>query len=375
MADDALSCFQSLLDTVPTWLAELQEILKGAAEKQEEILFANKPSDAGVTAKCTPSKTSSLKSRRSTDAVEDNTAVTSNPIRPALRHLTQSDALRLSQRKRKTASIISGESGPSRFRTKYAAVVYYDGDTQKRFETLVRAIGSSRNAIRKGKMSAKVDGLSRSSSTCSESSKSDEEDLSTPLGKTGYRPSRPSGFPAFSRITNDTQAFDQVDGRLEKAQASCERAAHQVLREGDCTPEVSQARDHFTEALRMAKEEIPALERKAKKSAERRRRSEERRRVEEEVEEQKRANDLAVKRIVEASSGNKTAPAPTLAPEPAVISARFANDEVQLEVDDLEVDSDSEGSDGEEFNITSLPSFGKFSAMRNARLGSPVVRL
>lgn len=51
---------------------------------------------------------------------------------------------------------------------------------QKQFEQLVRAIGGSRNALRKGKMSAKVDMLSRSGSASS-SEASSGEDQSTVL--------------------------------------------------------------------------------------------------------------------------------------------------------------------------------------------------
>jgi hypothetical protein len=370
MADDALSCFKSLLDTVPTWLEELQEILKGAAEKQEEILFANKPSDSGIH---TPSKTPSLQSRISATG-SDHAQQIVVPIRPALQHLTNSDALRLSQRKRKTASIMSGESGPSRFRTKYAAVVYYDGDTQNRFEKLVRAVGLSRNAIRKGKMSAKVDSLSlypRSSFSSEDDDDSSGEEYHTPITtKMGFRTTanRATGYSAFVAHTADIEAFDRIDGRLEKGQALCERAAHQILRDGDCTQEVTQAREHFTEALRQAKDEIPVLEQKAQKAAERRQKIEEKRRIEEEKAAQKAAADAAVKRIADASNSNDIAPAPS----PAVLVALSGETgEGRVEADHIEVDSNTDDSDGEEFDLTTLPRFGgKFGAMRSARLAA-----
>lgn len=44
MADEALKCFESLLETVPGWIADLEGILKTAAERQEEILFASQVS-------------------------------------------------------------------------------------------------------------------------------------------------------------------------------------------------------------------------------------------------------------------------------------------------------------------------------------------
>ncbi|KAK4494591.1 hypothetical protein PRZ48_013947 [Zasmidium cellare] len=350
MADDALACFTSLLENVPGWIADLESILKSAAERQEEIVFANRPEDEEEavvvsSVKKAKSKSSSLKSRRSVDDREEGKEEAQNDgllARPQLKHLTNSDALRLSQRKRKTASVCSGnESGPSKFRARAAAVVYYDGETQKQFEKLVRTVGSTRNAIRKGKMSAKVDSLSRSGSSGSEASCSSGDDSA----KSNYRP--PRGFGR----NDGTEVFDRVDGRLEKAQNLCERAAHQVLRDGDCTLEVTNAKEHFGEALKMAEAEIPVLQKKADKAAERRRRSEERRRAEEEAEEEKRRSQLS--ETIRNAVSNVTYPG-----------------EGKLEVDHLEVDDDDD-DDEAEFDIGNIQFAGlggKLGQMRSSRL-------
>ncbi|KAF2162533.1 hypothetical protein M409DRAFT_69107 [Zasmidium cellare ATCC 36951] len=324
MADEALACFTCLLENVPGWIADLESILKSAAERQEEILFANRPEEDVVvpSVKKAKSKSSSLKSRRS---VESQEKVQENGLlaRPQMKHLTNSDALRLSQRKRKTASVCSGnESGPSKLRARAAAVVYYDGETQKQFEKLVRTVGSTRNSIRKGKMSAKVDCLSRSGSSGSEASGSSGDDMA----KDDYRP--PRGFGR----DDGTEVFDRVDSRLEKGQNLCERAAHQVLRDGDCTLEVTNAKEHFSEALKMAEAEIPILQKKADKAAERRRRSEERRRAEEEEAEEKRRSQLS--ETIRNAVSNVTYPG-----------------EGKLEVDHLEVDDDDEDDEDAEFDI------------------------
>lgn len=358
MAAEALASFTCLLENVPGWIADLESILKSAADRQEEILFANQPEEpVAVVAenmKRPKSKSSSLKSRRSADDRYDSKLeVKAGGLlpRPPLKHLTNSDALRLSQRKRKTASVCSGDqSGPSKFRTKAAAVVYYDGETQKQFEKLVRTVGSTRNAIRKGKMSAKVDSLSRSGSSSSEasSSSSGDENIDSLTGKSEYKP--PRLLRGLGR-DDDTQVFDRVDGRLEKAQALCERAAHQVLRDGDCTLEVTNAKENFAEALKMAEAEIPILQKKADKAAERRRRSEERSRAEAEA---------AEKRMSELSATIKN----------AVTNASFPT-EGKLEVDHLEVDDGSDDDEDGEFDISGLDFGqlgGKFGQMRSSRV-------
>lgn len=352
MADEALNCFTSLLENVPGWIADLESILQSAKDTQQEILYATRAVTEGNVPSRNDSKSPSLKSTSSKDR--------NGRLRPALKHLTNSDALRLSQRKRKTASVASGDgSGPCKFRARAEVVVYYDGDTQKRFEHLVRAISSSRNAIRKGKMSAKVDALSRSGSSSSDSSflsGGEDMDCNRIASDFKYKSSR-SRLPAFGR-NDGTEAFDKVDGRLEKAQSLCERAAHQILRDGDCTMELKQAKEHFSEALQMATEELPALRKKAEKAAERRRRSEERHRLDEEAE-------AALRKLTPDAALNKKVH--ELAADISVPS------DGDLEVDVLEVDDES-SSDGEDFNVSSFQfqkAGGRFAPqMRTSRLAA-----
>lgn len=343
MADDALRCIEALLETLPAWMEELQTISNTASATQEEILFANQPASEASQA---PSKTSSLKSKRSTGAGEGD-----GQLRPQLKHVTNSDALRLSQRKRKTASVCSG-SGPIRSRTKVAIAVYYDGETQKRFEKLVKAIGSSRNAIRKGKMSAKVDMLSRTSSSSSEASNSsgsedgDFSNISLGCKSKNTRPRLPA-----SGLNDGSKVFDTVDGRLEKAQSLCEKAAHQILRDGNCILEINSVNEHFTEALRLAEAGVPGLRNKAQRAAARRRRSEERHRLEEEEAEQERHG-----------------PSPIPTPEVKTAAAHITfPSEGKLEVDELEVDDGSDDDNEGDFDISNMR-FGKFAQIRSTRL-------
>lgn len=360
MAEEALSCFQALLQSVPGWIADLENILDNATERQNDLLFANQPaagSERTLVRKA--SKSSSLKSKHSKDegevvAIEEETREgTPAPtlLRPQLPHMTNSDALRLSQRKRKTASALSGDqSGPCKYRSRSMVVVYYDGDAQKQFEALVRAVGTSRNYVRKAKMSLRVDSLVWGVSTESESSSSDGEETIKGLGTFTYRTTR-SRRPDSSMFGKDgSEAFEQIDKLLETTQALCERAAHQILRDGDCGAEVNNAKAQLADVRRVTEKETPALEKKAAKSAERRRRSEEQRRKEKE----EQSKTLATR------SDNEKIDMLGLVPHDG-----------PLEVDTAEADDDDDSSEGElNLGAMKLPAHLNRYTVRSSQLGA-----
>ncbi|KAK5132408.1 hypothetical protein LTR08_009091 [Meristemomyces frigidus] len=346
MADAALDSFMALLESVPKWIADLEAILKATNTRQHESVLENQPASPPALAN-KPSKSSSLRSRCSAVLkVQTETAATPGTsqatlLRPQLPHKASSDAPRLSQRKRKTASACSGDrSGPSKFRSRSMVVTYYDGDVQKRFERVVRAIGSCRNAVRKGKMGAKFDSLSRSGSNSSEaSSSSGGKDVIVDFGKLGYRSIGPrqTECGVFGRHDN-TEVFDKVDNLLEKGQSLCERAAHRVLRDGDCALELTHANEHIAEVQSLAKAEVPVLQKRAEKAAERRRKSAETQRADADAEQKRYLDVLDTQEIV----------------------ASFVPTDGALEVDD--------GSDDEEpdFAVNTLQ-LGKYR-MRSSRI-------
>lgn len=262
MADEALASFQLLLKSIPSWISDLENILNTATQHQTDLVATEQPAR-----KSTASLTKSLESaRRQEDAVDDTSEPTLlHQQRP---HLTGSDFLRLSQRKRKTASVCSRvESQPSKYRSRNMVVVYYDSNAQKAFETLVRAIGTSRNSIRKSKLGMSLDSLGRSGS----SSSSGEEETIKGLGNFRYRTTNTLRRPVLPIGKGDDIAvFDRLDGVLEKAQGFCEHAAHQILRDGDCGIEITKAKDHFTQAVEIVNAELPDLVKKAEKSLARR---------------------------------------------------------------------------------------------------------
>ena len=332
MADEALKSLEDLLENVPAWITDLESILKTSAERQKEILFENQPAGTPVWLSRKPSKSSSLLSRRSIDNEQDESEDAAPNqahgedvlLRPQLPHMTQSDALRLSQRKRKTTSALSDQSGPPKFRSKGMVVVYYDGDTQKQFETLVRAIGGNRNALRKAKMSAKVDSLSRTGSGSSSEASSSEDQVTVLPSKLQYKTTRAIRVTS-NPVSNDgtTQAFDLLDELLEKAQALCEKAAHQVLRDGDCALEMRAAREHVVELQKVAEGELPSLQKRAEKSLERRKRERDRE-----------------KAGVAAQAEKESSTPPSVTEKAMNPFSSPASLEVDLEADDSEEDED-----------------------------------
>jgi hypothetical protein len=359
MPQDALNSFRSLLDQVPGWITLLEDILDNATKRQNDLLFVNQPADSDRTLVRKASGSSSPKSKRSRkeEQVEASAAndtlqpQTPTPIptllRPQLPHMTESDALRLSQRKRKTSSACSGGmSGPSKYRSRALVVVYYDGDVQERLTRIVQEFSSCRNGIRKSKMNAKVDMLSRSGSSSSGSDSSAGEETLKGIGSFAYRTTRlrPQDPGAMGKL-DGSEALDKVDGLLEKSQNLCEHAAHQVLRDGDCASELSQVKKLLEEAKTSAELELPGLERLAAEAEERQRRVEARQRLER----------------------SRQPPQPADSEKIELLSRQPSND--PLEVDEIEVDDEDDDSDAE-FEMAALkmsPNMIKYS-MRSTRV-------
>lgn len=236
------------------------------------------------------------------------------------------------QRKRKTESIASGESQAPKYRTRSMIIVYYDSAVQHAFEELVKLISASRNAMRKGKMAARMADMKKMAEM---ETASDEEETSasneTPStdannnrptiipGNNGLQadkddselpklqfvstrrmgPSRDS--PAAALLRNKANnghlsgpgrrmmlpgyrgspngrepgsfvsIFDELDTGLEWCQSMCEHAAHQFLRDGACDTEITGIKKRLWEVKEIAEREkakVQAEEQKEKEKKE-----------------------------------------------------------------------------------------------------------
>lgn len=222
------------------------------------------------------------------------------------------------QRKRKTDSVISGESQAPKYRTRSMIVVYYDSAVQNTFEELVKFISASRNAMRKGKMAARMANMKKMAELETDTDSEDEVSpvakdttnrnayavTSTPAIAVGQGlepdndekgvpklqfvstrkmgPSRDSPAAAALRnigygrtmgmgrrallpgyrgngglMTPDSfsSIFDELDSGLEWCQSMCEHAAHQFLRDGSCATEIAGIKKRLLEVKEIAERE------------------------------------------------------------------------------------------------------------------------
>ncbi|KAK5692995.1 hypothetical protein LTR97_010471 [Elasticomyces elasticus] len=336
MADDALRCLQAFLQSVPAWIADIESILAASQAQHETSLSKQQPAETALHEYASGLSAGSLPSTHQTqDRGEEErhklkrSESQASLLRPQLPHMTVSDALRLSQRKRKTSSVCSGDqSGPCKYRSRAMTVVYYDGNTQKRFEKLVGDIGSGRNAVKKATMGTGVARLSRERSNSSSDGSSGGEDGEDTLDlkKLQYKTTRQHE----AYIGPGSEAFDKIDKSLDLGQSLCERAAHQILRDGDCALELSNAKKHLADAKEAAEGALPHLEESAQQTLDRQRRHGERQRVKDNADEESKPISKPIEPVHDAS------------PVPSLVSSRpsDAKLEVDLEADDEESDDD-----------------------------------
>ena len=214
-------------------------------------------------------------------------------------------------RKRKTESLASGESLIPKYRTRSMIIVYYDSEVQTAFEELVKFVSGSRNAMRKGKMAAKMAEMRRAAEL--EVEGEDDADGNppgallapgsniyaahkkmvghefgstpsafgpgAPMPKLRYTSARPSYQPKDPRNPDDIGSsmnlgmlrgrrndesvpsiFDELDKGLEWCQSRCEHAAHQFLREGECSTEIESIKKRLLEVKVAGMEELERLD-------------------------------------------------------------------------------------------------------------------
>lgn len=225
-------------------------------------------------------------------------------------------------RKRKTESLASAESLAPKYRTRSMIIVYYDSAVQTAFEDLVKFVSGSRNAMRKGKMAAKMAEMRRAAELEVDADEDDDDDggldamlknnrsllaaqkhvsvnkqgQSTSPGdivaadsdggdelalpKLKYVSTRQMGplrdfakadisggalsvglLKGYRRAGMDTKPdiFDELDKGLEWCQGQCEHAAHQFLRDGDCSTEIANIKRKLEEVKISAEKEIDRI--------------------------------------------------------------------------------------------------------------------
>ena len=290
---DALTSFTNLSDNIPDWLIKLDQLAAQVAEQHSgfttlphftEVNFL-KNHDSTESLRPTNDDgnspphnhdrdrnvTSSSKNHRNPKNRDNDTAMVVNTSMPSGR-LDISDVqvdsaiiLRDVRRKRKPRSSFSGASGPRQYRTRSMIIVYYDSAIQEAFESLVRSIASARNNLRKGKTAVSFKAR-MASLGMDETLFAHPDDLALL-----YPKMRRSRFHRSNQHTPPAEhvpAFEEADQHLEAAQSLCEVAAHQFLRDGDCSDEIEGTKIQFKDCLGVAQREAEILRQQKSRESE-----------------------------------------------------------------------------------------------------------
>jgi hypothetical protein len=251
--------FSYLHDSLPQWFVDIDGIEEKIVAMLDEL--ASAPTAPALPKK---RKSESIESIRGLDTVMEETDLSgAGQVSPYL------------NRKRKSPSIVSEHTrNLPKYRSRAMIVVSYDGHLQQSFEKVVRAIGTGRNMLRKGKMVAKMDAMA---ALAGSEDDSDDDEAAAVMSKIGYRQrtglsatrtrSPTAQSNAADNSSTPVEVFESVDKALENAQSLCEKAAHQSLREGDCRKELETVRGHFKEVQEAAKVEVARIVARKEKEA------------------------------------------------------------------------------------------------------------
>ena len=271
---DALASFVYLTDHLPSWTIKINNLAAHALTKREEFTAEYKGllEHARPKRKKTPSTTSlhpndkqaSVRSLRDESNARDGLALPRrtefSPLDPANKYLFAN--ARRDKRKLGT-SFRSGASGPQTFRNQHQVIIYYDSILQDAFEGLVKDIATARNNVRKGKQARALElGLRLPSLGVGDCGRRQRNAVlpNPPQSHAATElPREPKLLLNDPPLCGDAP-FNDVAKNLEAAQALCETAAHQFLRDGDCTLEINQIRAYLENVLLVAKAQVVALE-------------------------------------------------------------------------------------------------------------------
>ena len=248
---DIEKSFTYLQDNIPQWLQDITALEERVTAMQDEITKV--PMSQSPFGKRKTDSTASIRPAELDVIAEDST-----PSKE-----TSTDGI--GSRKQKSLSVSSGHlSESSRHRPRTMVVTNFDGDMQKSFELLVRAVGTGRNLLRKAKMEARMNEMATMADSSEED---DDDDREIGMARINYRvrmsalrarsAARRSGrLGVSSGVETPAELFDTTDKSLEQAQELCEKSAHLTLREGDCRKELGTTRKNFETLLETAKVEV-----------------------------------------------------------------------------------------------------------------------
>lgn len=274
-AMDALTSFTNLSDNIPDWLIKLDQLAAQVAEQHSRFTTLTHFTEVRLRKKHDSTESLRPKDENGNPPKDDHNHNVSNTTSKKIHdndtsmpsahldipnvNVDSAIILRDVRRKRKPRSSFSGASGPRQYRTRSMIIVYYDSAIQEAFESLVRSIASARNNLRKAKTTVSFKARMASLGM-------DESLFAGPgpgPGDLGLNPkmmrSRFQRSNPHPSATEYVPTFEEADQHLEAAQSLCEVAAHQFLRDGDCSDEIEGTRTRFQNCLGVAEREADAL--------------------------------------------------------------------------------------------------------------------
>jgi hypothetical protein len=265
----AITAYQHVVDSVPKWKSRISVLSEYAAEKHGE--FVAEYSRLVHRVRNRKQKSASIASIRSDEEHESNAEPTNfNPPRsPQLSELADIDPMEAGNRfiyaqarrkRRPGTSLRSNLSGPRNVPRKQMVVIYYDAPIQRELEILVKELGSARNNLRKGKNAY----IAEQGFTSALGKRYDSFDnyVHNPISKT-HRNAPKSDFdfdpPSHADPTSIEAAFARTDKELDVIQSAAESAAHQMLRNGDCKANLTEALGKLNSLVLLAQTTLDKL--------------------------------------------------------------------------------------------------------------------
>lgn len=243
---DATASFQYLVDNVLTWkqsVDDLQTYIRQKyderADDYEQHLDESQPKRR---------KSASMASLHSDD---------DNSNRKPLSRQAQ-------RQRRPRGSIRSNASGHQRFRSRRNVVIFYDSHIQSELDKLVKSYGVARNNLRKGKNAYVAShgfglpALRRQHHNASSSSPRTGSKPATQLSKSATVSVVVAVDPVSDPL-KDVTVFARADQQMQFVQDLCEKAAHQIIREGDCKMELEKASQGLQTLFSVAESMLDAL--------------------------------------------------------------------------------------------------------------------
>lgn len=258
---DPITSFRYIVDNVPSWRSQIADLTSYALKRYDD--YASEYQRLVSQGRTRKQKTASISSIHGSEdfAVhrKPGSKTADVPGSGSLDPFEAGNRFILTQaqrRRRPGTSIRSNASGPKQQRSKKLVVIYYDSHLQEELDKLVKAFGTARNMLRKGKLS-----YTAAKGFALPSLGRRDNLIPNPLSRSIPSLSKATTEPNMVMVSPGVQGlFSQIDKEIERVQTWCEVAAHQAIRDGDVQSEMENSASKLDVVLAMANSAVETLE-------------------------------------------------------------------------------------------------------------------